>query len=107
MIKCYNVTSECFFTNVLFISNFSDDITDNNAEYTEENTDASDCVEPFISEVHTESHVKEEREEIEMRMEEESLSQGKMVLCRYECIIIYIRLDLCIWIMVYFSYYCM
>ena len=62
-------------------SNFPGDITDNtkNAECTEENTDASDCVEPVISEVHSESLVKEEREEIEMRMEEESLIQGNRV----------------------------
>ena len=50
-----------------------------NAERTEEDTDASDCVGPFISEVHSESLVKEEREVIEMRMEEEILSEGSMV----------------------------
>ena len=48
-----------------------------------ENTDESDCVGPFISEVHSESLVKEEREEIEMRMEEESLNEGNIALCKY------------------------
>ena len=66
-------------------SNFPGDITENtkNAECAEENTNESDCVERFISEVHSESLVKEEREEIEMRMEEEDLSEGNIISCKY------------------------
>ena len=63
-------------------SNFPGDITDNtkNEKSTEGNADGPDCVEPFISEVHSESLVKEEREEIEMRMEEKILSEGNITL---------------------------
>ena len=66
----------------IYFSDFPGDITDNtkNAECNNENTNESDCVEPFFSEVHSESLVKEEREEIEMRMEEEILSEGDIAL---------------------------
>ena len=98
------------YSKTIFITNlvdftFSDVKTEHtpgerNEKSTEENNDESDCVGPFISEVCSESLVKEEREEIEMRMEEESLSQGKIVLCRYECVMIYIRINLCLWIVI-------